>query len=72
MREQTTAAVVGRKTVQIIRIDHECEGGIEKSIPRITDWHHGACRVMTNGDHEGPIFSIPPSHDEWILFLAHH
>ena len=22
-----------------IRIHHECEGGIEKSVPRITDWH---------------------------------
>ena len=35
---------------------HECEGGIEKSVPRITDWHHEACRMMTNGDHEGRIF----------------
>ena len=25
-------------------INHECEGGIEKSVPRITDWHHEACR----------------------------
>ena len=39
-----------------IRIYHECEGGIEKSVPRITDWHHKACRVMTNGDPEGRIF----------------
>ena len=39
-------------------VHHECEGGIEKSIPlnhylstlgisRITDWHYEACRVMT-------------------------
>ena len=34
----------------IIRICHECESGIEKSVLRITDWHHEACRVMTNGD----------------------
>ena len=28
----------------IIRIYHECEGGIEKSVPRITvGWHHEAC-----------------------------
>ena len=27
-----------------IRIHHEFEGGIEKSVPRITDWHHEACR----------------------------
>ena len=25
---------------KIIRIHHECEGGIEKSVPRIIDWHH--------------------------------
>ena len=25
---------------QTIRIYHECEGGIEKSIPMITVWHH--------------------------------
>ena len=40
----------------IIRIHHECEGVIENSVPRITDWHHEACRVMTNGDREGRIF----------------
>ena len=39
-----------------IRIYHECDGVIEKSIPRITDWHHEACLVMTNGDHEGIFF----------------
>ena len=36
-----------------IRIYHKCEDRIEKSVPRITDWHHEACRVMTNGDPEG-------------------
>ena len=35
-----------------IRIYHECEDGIEKSVPRITDWHHEACRVMTNDDKD--------------------
>ena len=39
-----------------IRIYHECEGRIEKSIPRIDVWHPEACRVMTNGDPEGHIF----------------
>ena len=29
---------------EIIRIYHEFEGGIEKSVPRITVWHHEACR----------------------------
>ena len=41
---------------QIIRIYHECEGRIEKSVPTITLWHHKACRVLTNGDPEGWIF----------------
>ena len=40
----------------IIRTHHECEDGIEKSVVRITDWHHEACRVMANIDHEGRIF----------------
>ena len=38
------------------RINHECEGRIDKSITRITDWHHKACRAITNGDPEGQIF----------------
>ena len=45
--------------VDIIRI-----GEIEKSIPRMTDWHHEAC--------EGHFFSIPSSHEEWSMLLAHH
>ena len=39
-----------------IRICHECEGGIEQSVTRITTWHHEACRVMTNDDPKGLIF----------------
>ena len=39
-----------------IRIYHECEGRIEKSVVRNTVWHHEVCRVMTNGDQEGQIF----------------
>ena len=38
----------------IIRIYHECEGGIEKY------WHHEACQVMTNGDCKGQIFLSHP------------
>ena len=37
----------------LIRIYHECEGTVEKSVPRIAVQHHEACRVMTNGDPEG-------------------
>ena len=32
-----------------IRIHHECVGGIEKSVPRMTDWNHEACRVIVLG-----------------------
>ena len=39
-----------------IKIYHECEGRIEKSVPRIAVWHHEACRVITNGDTKGRIF----------------
>ena len=49
----------------------ECEGRVEKSVPRIAVWHLEACRVMTNGDPQGQIFSILLSHEYWILFLAH-
>ena len=46
-----------------------CEGGIEKSVPRITDWHHEACRVMTNGDHEGWIFLSNHHTNNGFIFL---
>ena len=35
--------VLGKK----IRIDYKCKGWIEKSIPRIINWHHKACWVIT-------------------------
>ena len=44
----------------LISIHHDCEGEIEKSDLRITDWHHKACRVTTKGDHEGWIFLSHP------------
>ena len=44
-----------------LRIYHECDGGIGKSFPRITDWLHEVCRVMTNGNTEG-----------WILLYHLH
>ena len=37
--------------MKFIRIFHESEGGIEKSVPRVTN-----CRVVTNGDPWGRIF----------------
>ena len=53
----------------LIRINHEFEGGIEKSVMRITDWHHEACRVMTNGDREGRIFLSHPNKNNGLFFL---
>ena len=47
----------------IIRFHQECEGEIEKSVPRITVWHHEACRVITKGDLEGQIFISHPHHE---------
>ena len=52
-----------------IRIHHECEGGMEKSVPRITDWYHKACRVMTIGDREGQIFLSHPHTNNGFFFL---
>ena len=52
-----------------IRIHHECEGGIEKSVPRTTDWYHEACLVMTNGDGEGQTFISHPHTNNGFFFL---
>ena len=53
----------------IIRIYNECEGGIEKSVPSITDWHHEACTVMTNGDCDRQIFLSHPHMNNGSFFL---
>ena len=55
----TVGPTVMLKLVWIIRIYHECEGRIEKSVPRINIWHHKACQVMKRGDIEGQNFSSP-------------
>ena len=52
-----------------LRIHHKCEGGIEKSVLRITDWHHEACQVMTNGDRQGRIFLSHPHMNNGFFFL---
>ena len=50
---------------------HECEGGIENPIPRITFCYHEARRVMTNGDREGWIFlSHLHMHNEFFVLLT--
>ena len=51
-----------------ISIFHECMVWIEKSVTRVTDRHHEACRVMPNSDPEWPIFlSTPYIHDRYFL-----
>ena len=56
---------------RIIRIYDECEGYIEKSVPRIAVWHHEACRVMTNGDFKGHIFqSYSHTNNEFFFLLT--
>ena len=53
-----------------LRIYHECDNGIEKSVPSITDWHHEACRVMINNiDPEGRIFLSQPHTNIRLFFL---
>ena len=52
-----------------IRIHHECESGIEKSVMRITDWHQEACQVMTKGDCKGLIFLSHPHTNNGFFFL---
>ena len=47
----------------------ECEGGTEKSVPKITDWHHEACRVRTTGDREERIFLSYPHTNNGFCFL---
>ena len=53
----------GYSPVQVgnIRIHHECEGGIEKSVGRITDLHHEAC--------EGQIFLSHPKTNNGFFFM---
>ena len=54
-----------------IKINLECEGRIEKPVPRIAVWHHKACRVMTNGDREGLIFlSYPHPYNGFFYLLT--
>ena len=55
--------------LRTIRIYHECERSIEKSVERIGFWHHKACRVMTNGDCEGRIFLSHPNTNNGLFFF---
>ena len=54
-----------------MRTYHECEGRIEKSVPRVTVWQHKACRMMTNGDPKGQNFlSYPHTNNEFFFLLT--
>ena len=53
-----------------IRIHHESEIRIEKSVTRITDWHHDACLVITNGDIEGHIFLSYPHTNNRYCYMT--
>ena len=54
---------------EVIRIYHECEGGIEKSVPSIFVWHQEACQVMTNGDHKRWIILSNLQLNKELIFL---
>ena len=44
---------------------------IEKSVTRITVWHHKACRVNTDSDSDRQIFlSAPHTNDRPFFLLA--
>ena len=54
---------------ETIRIHHKREGGLEKSVPRITVGHHETCRVMKNGNQEGSIFLVYSQTNNEFFFL---
>ena len=53
---------------QNIRIYHEFEGRVEKSVPRITIWHQEASRVMAKGDPKEQIFVSYPHTNNSFFF----
>ena len=54
--------------IENISIFNGCMVWIEKSVMRVTDWHHEACRVMQNSDPEWQIFlSTPYIHDKYFF-----
>ena len=62
---QQSEKLQGWKTISIF---HGCMVWIEKSVTRVTDWHHEACRVMLNSDPEWQIFlSTPYTHDRYFF-----
>ena len=71
IKPEASRSVISNVSIYIIRIYHECEGRIEKSVPRIAFWHHEACRVMTNGDLGGRVFlSYPHTNNEGFFLVT--
>ena len=59
-------------TLEYKHLSGGLRGVDRKIVPRITVWHHEACRVMPDCDREGRIFlSTPYNHDRFFFFLAH-
>ena len=61
--------IYDRLSADIISIFHVCMVRIEKSVTRVTDRHHEACRVMPNSDPEWQIFLSTPYTHERYFFL---
>ena len=57
-----------REECSIIGIYHACEGGIEKSVPRITDWHCEGPIFLSHPCTNNGFFSCSPSNTAFILF----
>ena len=58
-----------KNAVVTIRIFLDCLVWIEKSVPWVTVWHHGALPSDANSDPKGQTFlSMPNSHDRSFFF----
>ena len=68
-RSLVTGLVLHASVCENKRIYLKCEGRIEKSVPRITVWHHEAWRVMPNGDPKRWIFQYYPHTKNGFFFL---
>ena len=67
--DESKAIFVFRSWGHNIRIHHECEDEMEKSVPKIAVWHHKACGEITNEDHKGQMFLFRPHTNNRIFFL---
>ena len=63
-----TSNATKNNNLQYIRILHECQVWTDKSVPRVTVWHHKAHRVMPNCDQRDRF--VYPYLTRMINFLA--